>query len=364
MKKILLISLFLSFGISLHAQEYDYIYRGARPMGMGGAFSAVSDDINAVFYNPAGLNKIKKGEGKITVLSPRVEFNRSALSLVSTLKGGLPQNPIENLRPYIGKNMHIGATPGIIGVARHNLAIALLLPNAKTNTVLRRNVAVQAIEHIVVDSGLIVGYSHGFLNERLSIGADLKFLVRGAGAATFNAVDLYTKRPINFKDIGGYGFGVDGDLGAMYSFNKVWFFIPTVGLTINNIGATKFPTRFDNSNGVGDLPDDFRLKRSVGMGGKFELPSFSKINKWIFAIDVNHIGLPGTFFKKLHLGTEAMFFNFLGLRGGVNQGYFTFGMTLDIPVVQIDFYTYGEELATSVGSKGDRRIGLQLTFSW
>lgn len=28
---------------------------GVRPLGMGGAFSALADDINAIFYNPAGL---------------------------------------------------------------------------------------------------------------------------------------------------------------------------------------------------------------------------------------------------------------------------------------------------------------------
>lgn len=32
---------------------------GARQLGMGGAFSALADDVNAVFYNPAGLDRIK-----------------------------------------------------------------------------------------------------------------------------------------------------------------------------------------------------------------------------------------------------------------------------------------------------------------
>jgi len=30
-------------------------YSGARPMGMGGVFTAVADDVNAIFYNPAGV---------------------------------------------------------------------------------------------------------------------------------------------------------------------------------------------------------------------------------------------------------------------------------------------------------------------
>jgi hypothetical protein len=35
---------------------------GARPMGMGGAFTAISDDINAIYWNPAGLSELKKTE--------------------------------------------------------------------------------------------------------------------------------------------------------------------------------------------------------------------------------------------------------------------------------------------------------------
>jgi hypothetical protein len=36
------------------------IGQGARPVGMGDAFTAVSDDINAIFWNPAGLTSIEK----------------------------------------------------------------------------------------------------------------------------------------------------------------------------------------------------------------------------------------------------------------------------------------------------------------
>lgn len=363
MKNIILAILFISC-LNLYADEYDYLYRGARPMGMGGAFTAVSDDYNAFFYNPAGLNRIKPGEGKITVLNPQIDINNPAMNVIGKLKGGLDKNPIDNLMPYLGQNLHVGVSAGIPSYVGHNFGIGLLLPNAKNNTVLRRNVAVEAIENLVVDTGLMVGFSHGFMQDRLSIGGDIKFLVRGAGSVTMDAVQLYTKKAINFKDIGGYGFGIDGDIGAMYTFNKVWFFVPTVGLTINNIGATKFPTRFDSSNDVGDLSDKFRLQRSVGIGSKFELPNAWHFSKWIFVADVNNIGLNGSMFKKIHLGTEALLFNFFGLRAGVNQGYFTFGLTLNMPVVQVDFYTYGEELGDSAGTKGDRRIGLQVSFSW
>ena len=44
---------------TLHASFID-LGCGARPIGMGNAFCAVADDINAFFYNPAGLSQITK----------------------------------------------------------------------------------------------------------------------------------------------------------------------------------------------------------------------------------------------------------------------------------------------------------------
>jgi len=35
---------------------------GARPLSMGGAFIAVSDDVHSIYWNPAGLSKVKKFE--------------------------------------------------------------------------------------------------------------------------------------------------------------------------------------------------------------------------------------------------------------------------------------------------------------
>lgn len=39
---------------------------GARPVGMGGAFCAIADDVNAILYNPAGLVQISRPEVALT----------------------------------------------------------------------------------------------------------------------------------------------------------------------------------------------------------------------------------------------------------------------------------------------------------
>jgi hypothetical protein len=41
----------------LLAEELPVFYRGVRPLGMGGAFTAVADDENAIFYNQANIGQ-------------------------------------------------------------------------------------------------------------------------------------------------------------------------------------------------------------------------------------------------------------------------------------------------------------------
>ena len=62
--KIKLITIFgltclFASGVSA-AREEAFMIRGMRPLAMGGAFTAVSDDANAFFYNPAGVAAAEK----------------------------------------------------------------------------------------------------------------------------------------------------------------------------------------------------------------------------------------------------------------------------------------------------------------
>lgn len=64
LKKILLLSclsLLLLTGISYSAIYSDY-QLGTRPSSMGGAYVAVSDDVDAIYWNPAGLATLKSNE--------------------------------------------------------------------------------------------------------------------------------------------------------------------------------------------------------------------------------------------------------------------------------------------------------------
>lgn len=52
---------------------------GARPIGMGSAFTGLSDDVNAIYWNPAGLGFIKRWELSFTYQKLFADFDYQAL---------------------------------------------------------------------------------------------------------------------------------------------------------------------------------------------------------------------------------------------------------------------------------------------
>jgi long-subunit fatty acid transport protein len=74
---------------------------GARPIGMGGAYTAVADDANALFWNPAGLALNPAYGGSVTAMN--------LLQSVSYASGGL-------VAP-IGRRVAVGLAGGLLSAS-------------------------------------------------------------------------------------------------------------------------------------------------------------------------------------------------------------------------------------------------------
>ena len=66
---------------AVDAKEYPTLYRGPRPLAMGGAFTAVADDENALFYNPAGIAEISTLRAGI--FNPLFEVSQDGMDFVN-----------------------------------------------------------------------------------------------------------------------------------------------------------------------------------------------------------------------------------------------------------------------------------------
>src|SRR3990167_9522892 len=102
---VALVVLFQGMSVSF-AEELPSLYRGIRPLGMGGAFLTVSDDENALFYNPAGLNDVK-GFGGVGILNPEAAISTDSLELykdIQDVEGTDTTQVVDLLRKHVGKH--------------------------------------------------------------------------------------------------------------------------------------------------------------------------------------------------------------------------------------------------------------------
>ena len=83
----------LASGSRLQA-AFEDIGAGARAIGMGSAFTAISDDAHAIYYNPAGLAQVRRGEltagyGKLYAgLKDNSNLGSGYVGIVQPLKSG------------------------------------------------------------------------------------------------------------------------------------------------------------------------------------------------------------------------------------------------------------------------------------
>jgi len=82
------------FSLPLSFAAFEQIGAGARPIGMASAFTAISDDAHAIYYNPAGLAQIRRGEltagyGKLYAgLKDNSNLGSGFVGVVQSLKQG------------------------------------------------------------------------------------------------------------------------------------------------------------------------------------------------------------------------------------------------------------------------------------
>ncbi len=238
----------------------------ARSAGMSDAVVATVDDASALYYNPAGLVRVRRPEVASTY--SRLFMGLSDKSQIS--------------RSFVGYAQPLKDDRGSLGVNYINLSLAGLYS----------------------EDTLGVSYARVW-RDQLNYGASLKLLRRGFGsdAYTDNAIDINSGNASGRKDpvfnSGRSKTTVGLDLGAQYTFSNYYrmgFAIknanqPNVGLA----GNDKVPAAF-----------------SLGIGRKVRSTSF--------ALEETMSKFGGSQDHRLSGGGERWFNNGLGVRAGFGLG--------------------------------------------
>lgn len=338
------------------AEELPVFYKGIRPLGMGGAFTAVADDENAMFYNPAGLNKIE-ALGGVDILNPYFEYSKNTLDFFKDL-GDVEdaqtdteqaQLAADLLEKWFGKHLHLRT--GLFPSATfHNFGVGVL-GQASFDGEVHNPLGPNTLNiRAGYDIALVVSGAYAFMDKKLQVGATGKFINRRFLDQEYSTLDLVQEDGIKTDDF-EKGTGVGIDLGAIY--NPPMFLDPSFGLTILNIADV-------------DLGDAGKLEQQVNLGAAVHPPlGFGKLLVAFDIVDLtNQLGRDNDLAKRLHLGVEYKLPVILALRAGLNQGYPSYGVGVDLWILNLNYAYYIEEIGAYAGQLPDRRHIFQFSIGF
>ena len=374
MKKLILgslISFSLAFPIAL---EYPYVYKDPRVMGMGGAYVAVGGTSASLFYNPAGIGKIRKEAGfEVDLIGATVAYSRDGYNFVRDLDRAMNSDDqlnatLDVLKKYRGKVLHFSADtfPSVAKrVKNFGVAVGGLLA-ARMDAVPHQGFSSQGLLSIdaSITYGGLGGLSYGFMGERLTVGVGLKQLTREVVQRDVTARELVENQGNLSSYLGSeakrVGSALGLDLGVIYDVGNLFGFKTSLGASFLNVGGMNF-----GSAGTipGTLNLGFALKRRTNS---------SFLGGLTLAFDV--VDVTGNYRqdrdlgKRLRAGAEVgvwngKLFDFI-LRLGSYQGYWTAGAELRFLLLRIVATTYAEEVGAYSGQDENRRYMLSAYITW
>lgn len=350
------------------AAEYPTLYRGNRPLGMGGAFLAVPDDSDAIFYNPASL---VAAPGVFRLRAPLIaEVSQNTVDLVKDAldldEGADPADIEDVLDNHLGERQRVRASfapTASFHLANVNVGLGILYQQRLDLGVDGALVPVLESEFIR-DIGVLASAGIPLFDDRLDVGATLKFVKREASIQRKNSFQIsaegYDPRA-DSESKSDFAF----DLGFNYHLVKdipiIASLDPLVALVFQNITELELVDEpFDEGR---TLPFQINVGASVN-------PSIGVV-KTVLAVQLDDLGRKlgpseedDNTLKRFHLGAEVEFPILLALRVGLNQGYFAAGATLDFWLLELSYTTYAEEIGFDDNRDDDRRHIVEIALAF
>jgi hypothetical protein len=226
------------------------------------------------------------------------------------------------------------------------------------------------------DIGLMGGYSSKLPDEWIEFTKPAKidaiyagFLIKWIHRFKFvderlhllSLVDTFASMINNSSNKGfDYGNAFGTDLGTIIKWNNIGIGDIALGITLKDLflpffGWDRYNVKFQkiqsiNSNTI--FTPSFDIGVSYVFSEKYADGPWDFIfYRPSFYFDlVNSFDFSESFFNKVRMGAETKLFKFLALRMGLNKGYFSFGLGIEIPVLKLEFAYYTEEMGSYPGS--------------
>lgn len=353
--------------------------KNPRSMAMGGAFVAMSTGFQGFYGNPASF---ASAETELTLLSVvpwvYVSPTQANIATLASAIGSAPEEMVQDLSGLITSNgIGAGASVGTGWVGK-GLGLGIV---GSVDSYVRGNNALGAMGSLDGQlAGIVgVGFPLDLFGLKLSIGGDLRPFLRMTGpisSVQLAGIAVGAEDPLAL--IGGLpvfvGFGLAVDLGARLDFAR----FASIGLAVRDISTRQsyaestFGDVLHSLASGESIPEsssaDYAVLPNITLGASMRpLPEGMRgILDLLLVLElqdpVKVIQEKATFWHLVHMGMEAdILGGLLSLRGGLNKGYFSLGLGLDLLVIQANLAVFTEELGKRPGDLP--RTGVSAEFA-
>ncbi len=391
--------LLLAAAVPVMGAEAPALIRGTRALGMGDALTAIADDQNVFFYNPAG--SVQRTGSMVNFLDMSLTASKDAIDFYQFVKDN--EDDLKNfdklssadqialvdkiqaemvpLKPTFGvtaPNVSYLSGPLFGGFHWGAGFFGQVSGRAGFNPIVVTPTLYYDVNADAIPMGNLSLKLKNlpYIPGSIGLGSNVKWIRRGQisekSLETF-ALDDYEAPPAQI----GNGFGLD--FGTLYQPTSRW----SVALAVSDFGGTKI--KYDALAAEKGYPakdahtEEIKARWNTGVAwtpgkigvGSFGIPLHDRL---VLAADIRDFAnkeskiiadghLADTAGTHFHLGAEYRWW-FLRLRTGANQGYFTGGVGIDWPMLKLDYAYYADELSPFAGTSRHPAHRLSFTFGF
>ena len=370
----------VSTGQGPTSQEYPYLYKSPRAMGMGGAYTAVGGRVDSLFYNPAGLSGIPKDKGwEVNLINVTAEAGKNSFDFYDDLTTAMDAGDVNGdgsadddeqravndvLAQYRGENLHIRVADFTsMGKSWNRFAFGIGgLGSARFDAVAHQGFSSDGFLELNSDVtyGGVLGFSVG-MTENLFLGIGAKVLTRDSVIHKFTAREMVEHQDnlddYVMEDLKTSGNGVGFDAGLVWKFAPDSWWKPSLGVSALNIGDLDFQD-------AGVLP--MTINAGIAVNPQIWFRSLTLAADYI---DItNNFTQDEDMAKRIRFGAELQLFDKLAaemaIRTGIYQRNLTFGADLRLLIFTFSYAMYTEEVGAYAGQDEDKRQLLTLNMGW
>jgi hypothetical protein len=343
------------------SKEAAFVKESIRARGMGNAFTAAANDESVLFYNPAGLRSVSYNIFELVSVSATTNVKNSQIPFEASLN--TDDIAVDNLGSITGKNIHAEVDLSTLSFVNSRFGWTVF-----GNTFFDFEIHNPVLPYFDVDAyvqyGGAFGVAWSFADYQLDVGLGGKLISRSGTRSTFRLTDPAITEAIDgdseklqdqfVEDKSSAAF----DLGTTYHYEGIHNFPMKLALSFQNITGLDFEA-------AGEVP----MTMNVGFASESELQGFD----FILATDyrdltnAQKLAPEGSTFtqRNLKMGAEIGWeklnngHHLLSFRLGRNGSYNTWGFSLNLWKLRLDFAQFSEEVGGYAGEKEDKRWAFQ-----